>query len=69
MTAGLGTSLVDLADPDLDQSTLPKGLWSVNIVSFRGQTWGIPNNIAAWGLPSTDDSFEVSTQAGYVLTK
>ncbi|MEQ1503276.1 MAG: hypothetical protein ABMB14_13650 [Myxococcota bacterium] len=50
--------LVPLTAPD----ALPAGVWAVTVVSFTGQTWTVPNDIGALGLPSLDPSFDPTTQ-------
>jgi len=68
-------------------SEIPKGAWSITVISFTGQTWTVPNEI---GLPSmayalgmlskpdgsfsgamesTDPSFNVASQSGYLTTE
>jgi hypothetical protein len=38
----------------------------VTVVSFTGQTWTLPNEVAGWqGL----EGFDPSTQAGYLLVQ
>jgi hypothetical protein len=45
---------------------LPTGAWAVTVVSFTGQTWTLPNEVAGWqGL----EGFDPSTQAGYLLVQ
>lgn len=39
---------------------LPSGPWSVTVIQLTGQTWTVPNELAAF--PGTDDSFDPDTQ-------
>lgn len=53
--------LVDVHDPAA-AAIVPDGAWAVTLVSFTGQTWTVPNEIATEGLPSLDPAFDPATQ-------
>lgn len=53
---------------EADRAAVPRGIWGVNIISWTGQTWGLPNEISEWGLESTDPAFLSKTQGGFLLT-
>lgn len=61
------TLLYDLSDP-AQAAEVPKGIWGINVISWTGQTWGIPNEISEWGLPATQDGFDPKAQGGFLLT-
>ncbi|MDP2310510.1 MAG: hypothetical protein Q8P18_31115 [Pseudomonadota bacterium] len=44
---------------------IPRGEWSVTVVQFTGQTWTLPNTLAAY--PASDPSFDPAAQ-GTMLT-
>jgi hypothetical protein len=50
-----------------DPSQIPTGNWSVTVVSNTGQTWTLPNELAAYG--STDGVFSPGAQAGYLVVQ
>ncbi|MCA9489460.1 MAG: hypothetical protein KC621_06040 [Myxococcales bacterium] len=61
--------LVDVHDPAA-AALVPDGAWGVTLVSFTGQTWTVPNEIAGLGLPSLDPAFDPATQGvPLVLTR
>lgn len=43
---------------------LPAGAWAITVIEETGQTWTLPNALAT--LPSTDSSFEPTTQWGWL---
>ncbi len=49
----------------LEGEAIPRGEWSITVVQFTGQTWTLPNVLAAY--PATDPSFDPAGQAA-VLT-
>ena len=49
----------------LEGDAIPAGAWSLTAVQFTGQTWTLPNELAAY--PSTDTSFDPAAQ-GVTLT-
>jgi len=59
---------IDIRNPEVDASAIPKGLWEINVISFTGQTWTVPNEIALDSLPGRD-GFVSGSQQGAVLTK
>jgi hypothetical protein len=44
---------LDLTTGTVSPADIPEGAWAVTLVSFTGQTWTVPNEIA--GLPSLDE--------------
>ena len=56
---------VDLRAADVAVDDVPAGQYAVTLVSFTGQTWTLPNEIAL--LPSNDGSVDNATQ-GATLT-
>jgi hypothetical protein len=59
-------------DPDgvetiVTAPSLPTGAWSVTVVSITGQTWTVPNEVAAF--PSTSPDFDPSTQGAALLVE
>lgn len=61
--------LVNLLDPSADASQVPTGAWAVTVVSITGQTWTLPNEVGALGLPALPDSpdFDALPQASAVV--
>jgi hypothetical protein len=49
----------------LEGDAIPTGLWSLTAVQFTGQTWTLPNELAAYG--ATDETFDPLEQ-GVMLT-
>lgn len=47
-----------------DPSQIPKGAWAITLVSFTGQTWTVPNELAAF--PAIDPSFVPSKQVAWI---
>lgn len=60
------SDVFDLSNSD-QRAQVPRGVWDVNIISWTGQTWAVPNEIPELAV-STDPNFDVQTQAGFVLT-
>lgn len=58
--------LFDLSVPE-QRNQVPRGVWDVNLISWTGQTWGLPNEIAEIAT-STDANFDTRSQAGFILT-
>ncbi len=48
----------------MNPTELPKGAWSVSVVSFTGQTWTVPNELA--GIPAADGVFEPASQLVWI---
>lgn len=51
----------------LQAPDLPAGAWSVTVVAQTGQTWTLPNELAAF--QSTDDSFTPASQAQVLVVQ
>jgi hypothetical protein len=47
-----------------DPGGVPTGAWSVTLMSFTGQTWTVPNEIATLGLPQLDPELSQEAQGG-----
>lgn len=58
-------TLADGSSETISAPNLPRGAWSVTVVQASGQTWTVPNEVAAF--PALDSSFLPETQAA-VLT-
>jgi hypothetical protein len=53
----------DIVTPTAEDSAgVPTGTWAVTLVSFTGQTWKVPNEIAAFGLPALDSELDQAGQ-------
>ncbi len=63
------TEVIDLREETRTADDMPAGIWEINVVSYTGQTWGIPNEISKEGYPSIDESFDATTQGGFLITK
>jgi hypothetical protein len=50
-----------------DPTQIPAGAWSVTVISHTGQTWTVPNELAAFG--ATDEAFSPGSQAGYLVVQ
>ena len=59
--------LFDLSIPE-QRDQVPRGVWSLNLVSWTGQVWTQPNEIAEWGVPSSVEGFDSKSQGGFILT-
>lgn len=57
-TTAAGTEVVQ------DPTAIPAGAWSITVVSFTGETWTVPNQLA--GFPSADPSFQPLSQAVFL---
>ena len=58
-------TLGDGSEETVSAPSLPVGAWSVTVVSITGQTWTLPNEVAAF--PPADDGFDPSTQGAALL--
>ncbi len=58
-------TLADGTETTVPAPGLPAGAWSVTVVSITGQTWTLPNEVAAF--PSADAAFDPSTQGAALL--
>lgn len=54
-------TLPDGTSEVVDAPNLPAGVWSITVVQITGQTWTVPNELAAF--PATDGSFDPLSQA------
>ncbi len=62
------TEIFDLSVAE-QRAQVPRGIWGVNLVSWTGQTWALPNEISEFGdVTSTDPNFEIASQGGFLLT-
>lgn len=59
--------LADGSEETVTAPYLPGGAWSVTVVAETGQTWSLPNELAAFA--STDETFQPATQAQYLLVE
>jgi hypothetical protein len=50
-----------------DVAQLPKGAWSVTLISFTGQTWNVPND--TWRFDPTDPSFDPASQLEWLVVE
>jgi hypothetical protein len=50
-----------------DPSRIPTGAWSVTVVSHTGQTWTLPNELAAY--PADEGAFSPGSQAEYLVVQ
>lgn len=46
---------------------LPGGAWAITVVQYTGQTWTVPNEVAAF--PATDATFDPTTQGAALLVE
>ena len=58
-------TLPDGTTETVSAPNLPRGAWSVTVVSPTGQTWTLPNEIPGFGV--TDASFDPLSQAGVLM--
>lgn len=65
--AGLHTLADGTEETVVDPAALPAGAWSVTLVSFTGQTWTNPNELA--GFATTDPSFDPLGQFHWVTVQ
>lgn len=60
-------TLPDGTEETVPAPGLPAGAWSITVVSITGQTWTLPNEIAAF--PPADASYDPSTQGAALLVE
>ncbi len=59
---------IDIRDADIGPEAIPAGLWEINVISYTGQTWMVPNEIALEELPARQ-GFVSASQGGAILTE
>ncbi len=50
-----------------DPAEIPSGAWSITVVSFTGQSWTVPNDLAAY--ESTDPDFDPLSQLAWLTVQ
>lgn len=60
-------TLPDGSEEVVQAPDVPAGAWSVTVVSYTGQTWTVPNEVAAFA--STDAGFDPTTQADFLAVQ
>jgi len=60
-------TLPDGTEETVTAPDLPAGAWSVSVVSITGQTWTVPNEVAAF--PATVDGYDPGAQGAALLVE